>query len=141
MHHSLEVRVPLLDREVVDVAARVDWRSCLDLNQKVGKLPLRKSLARHVHSQTREKRGFEVPMNAWLRGPLKEIFQDSLMRRNEILGIPVNQKQLRVMFEQHLDNQVNRARSLWTLLSLALWERKHYRVRQTLSDGILISFY
>ena len=28
MYHSLEVRVPLLDREVIDVASRVDWRSC-----------------------------------------------------------------------------------------------------------------
>lgn len=129
MHHSLEVRVPLLDREVVDVATRVDWRSCLDLNQRVGKLPLRKSLARHVHSQTQKKRGFEVPMNAWLRGPLKDIFQDSVMKRKEILGMPVNQKKLRVMFQQHVDNQADRARSLWTLLSLALWEQKHYQAR------------
>jgi asparagine synthase (glutamine-hydrolysing) len=129
MYHSLEVRVPLLDREVVDVAARVDWRSCLDLNQRIGKLPLRKSLARHVHAQTQKKRGFEVPMNKWLRGPLKDIFHESVMKRREILGMPVNQKKLYVMFQQHLDNQVDRARSLWTLLSLALWEQKHYQTR------------
>ena len=38
MHHSLEVRVPLLDREVIDVASRVHWRSCLDLTQNVRKV-------------------------------------------------------------------------------------------------------
>lgn len=129
MYHSLEVRVPLLDREVVDVAARVDWRSCLDLNQRIGKLPLRKSLARHIHSQTQKKRGFEAPMNAWLRGPLKDIFQESVLKRKEILGMQVNQKKLHVMFQQHVDSQVDRARGLWTLLSLALWEQKHYRSR------------
>ena len=129
MHHSLEVRVPLLDREIVELAARVDWRSCLDLNRKVGKLPLRKSLARHVHSQTQKKRGFEVPMNDWLRGPLKDVFQESVLKRKEILGMPVNQKKLHLMFQQHVHNQIDRARSLWTLLSLALWEQKHYQAR------------
>ena len=71
MYHSLEVRVPLLDKEVVEVATHVDWRSCLDVKRKLGKLPLRNSLARHVRHQTRTKRGFTVPMDAWLRGPLK----------------------------------------------------------------------
>jgi asparagine synthase (glutamine-hydrolysing) len=129
MYHSLEVRVPLLDREVIDVACRVDWRSCLDLNGDLGKLPLRHSLARYVRSQVQAKRGFEVPMNSWLRGPLKDVFEESLMRRKEVLGIPINQKKLRLMFRQHIENQADYAGSLWTLLSLSLWEQKHYRSR------------
>lgn len=129
MYHSLEVRVPLLDREVIDVACRVDWRSCLDLDRYLGKLPLRHSLSRHVRFQAQTKRGFEVPMNAWLRGPLKDIFRESVIERKEILGMPVNQEKLRLMFQQHTDNHVDYARSLWTLLSLALWEQKHYRSR------------
>jgi asparagine synthase (glutamine-hydrolysing) len=133
MYHSLEVRVPLLDREVIDVASRVDWRSCLDLNRKLGKLPLRHSLARHVRFQAQKKRGFEVPMNAWLKGPLKNVFQESVIERKEILGMPVNHDKLRLMFQQHLDNQADNARSLWTLLSLALWEEKHYRSRSKIS--------
>src|SRR5713226_5132364 len=44
MHHSLEVRVPLLDKGVIEIASRVDWRSCLDVKRKLGKLPLRYSL-------------------------------------------------------------------------------------------------
>ena len=133
MYHSLEVRVPLLDREVINVASRVDWPSCLDLKRELGKLPLRHSLARHVHSQAQTKRGFEVPMNAWLRGPLKGIFQESVMERKEIMGMPVNQEKLRRMFQQHMDDHVDYARSLWTLLSLALWEQKHYRARSKIS--------
>ncbi len=129
MYHSLEVRVPLLDREVIDVASRVDWRSCLDLNRTLGKLPLRYSLARHVHSQVQTKRGFEAPMNAWLRGPLKDVFREFVMQQKEILGMPVNHAKLGPMFQQHVDSQADEARSLWTLLSLALWERKHYRGR------------
>jgi hypothetical protein len=39
MHNSLEVRVPLLDREVIEVASKIDWRDCLHIGQKIGKLP------------------------------------------------------------------------------------------------------
>lgn len=129
MYHSLEVRVPLLDREVIDVASRVDWQSCLDLDRYLGKVPLRNSLSRHVHFQAQTKRGFEVPMNAWLRGPLKNIFQESVMARKDILGLPVNHENLRLIFQQHVENRADYARGLWTLLSLALWEKKHYQNR------------
>jgi asparagine synthase (glutamine-hydrolysing) len=129
MYHSLEVRVPYLDREVVDVALRVDWQSCLNIKRKVGKIPLRAALARHVNYQTRTKRGFEVPMDAWLRGPLKAIFEEAVIGRKEILGMPLNRGKLRNMFKQHIANRSDFARGLWTLLSLVLWEKKHYDMR------------
>jgi len=128
MYHSLEVRVPLLDREVIDVAVRVDWRSCLDIRRKTGKMPLRAALARHVNHHTSRKKGFEVPMDAWLRGPLKSIFEEAVMGRKEILGMPVNQRVLRNMFEHHIAHRHNYARGMWTLLSLALWEKRYYNV-------------
>jgi asparagine synthase (glutamine-hydrolysing) len=127
MYHSLEVRVPLLDREVIDTAVRVDWSSCLDLQRRLGKIPLRAALARHVDHQSTAKRGFEVPMNAWLRGPLQGVFEAALADRKEILGMPLNPGALRDMFQQHLSNRHDHARGLWTLLSLALWEQRHYR--------------
>ena len=126
MHHSLEVRVPFLDREVIDIAARVDWRSCLDLETKTGKQPLRRALSRHVRSQSGDKRGFEVPMHAWLRGPLKTVFEDCVLNRREILGVPVSQKEVRNLFRRHLAG-ADHAAGLWTLLSLAFWEERHYK--------------
>jgi asparagine synthase (glutamine-hydrolysing) len=127
MHHSLEVRVPFLDREVIDVAVRVDWASCLDIKHKVGKIPLRAALARHVNHQSGTKRGFEVPMSAWLRGPLKKVFEEVVMGRKEIIGVPLNQSGIQTMFQQHITNRYNYARGLWTLLSLALWEKRYYK--------------
>jgi len=130
MYNSLEVRVPLLDREVIEVATRVDWRSCLDVGQEIGKLPLRHSLARHVRHQTWTKRGFTVSMDSWLRGPLRNTFETVALGRKEILGLPVCNKSLQRMFEQHLSMDVNHARGLWTILSLSLWEAKHFRARE-----------
>ncbi len=134
MYHSLEVRVPLLDKEVIEVATRVEWRSCLDLARTIGKLPLRHSLARHVRHQTWTKRGFTVPMGAWLRGPLRPVFEEAVLGKGELLGLPVNKKAARAMFDQHLSEQVDYGWRLWVLLSLALWE-KHYRSGRKVSAG------
>jgi asparagine synthase (glutamine-hydrolysing) len=125
MYHSLEVRVPLLDKEVIEVAARVEWRSCLDMEKAIGKLPLRHALARHVRHQTWTKRGFAVSIGTWLRGPLRPVFEEAVLEKGDLLGLPVNKKAAREMFDQHLSEQVDYGRRLWTLLSLALWE-KHY---------------
>jgi asparagine synthase (glutamine-hydrolysing) len=125
MHHSLEVRVPLLDREVIDVALRVNWQSCLSLAPLLGKLPLRKSLARHARFQTTQKKGFSIPMDNWLRGPLRQIFQEAVLERSELAGLPIDRIRLQHLFERHQARELNCGWGLWSLLSLALWEQKY----------------
>jgi asparagine synthase (glutamine-hydrolysing) len=132
MYQSLEVRVPLLDKEVVEVATRIDWRSCLDVKRKLGKLPLRHSLARHVRHQTMTKRGFTVPMDVWLRGPLRPVFEEVILARDDILGLPLNKIAAREIFDRHLSGEANFDGILWVLLSLALWERRHFTARSRL---------
>jgi asparagine synthase (glutamine-hydrolysing) len=127
MHESLEVRVPLLDQRVVDIACRTDWQSCLNLDQRLGKLPLRRLLSRHVRHQTQAKRGFTVPMSAWLRGPLREVFQAEVLSRSEFLGYPLNRAALNRKFADFLTGASDEAWGLWLLLSLALWEKAHYQ--------------
>lgn len=127
MYHSLEVRVPLLDREVVDVATRVDWRSSVDLGRNMGKLPLRAALERRVGFQTMRKRGFGVPMASWLRGPLRPLFEDLVLARNELLGLPFEQAELGRVFRRHVMRLESSEWLLWRLLSLALWEVRHFR--------------
>jgi asparagine synthase (glutamine-hydrolysing) len=129
MYHSLEMRVPLLDREVVEVAQRVEWSSCLDVKRRIGKIPLRHALARHVRHQTQAKRGFAISIDAWLRGPLRPIFEQTVLEQRELFGLPLNQKALRELFDRHLSGQTNNGNGLWMLLSLILWKERHYRVR------------
>jgi asparagine synthase (glutamine-hydrolysing) len=126
MYNSLEVRVPLLDREVIETSLRIDWRSCLDLNSGEGKLPLRHSLQRHVSHSTPGKSGFSVPMSDWLRGPLRPLFEELLLSRKELLGLELNPAALRNSYERHLSGQLDQGWGLWIFLSLALWESKHY---------------
>lgn len=125
MHESLEVRVPLLDRNVLDVASRVDWHSCLDIGKRVGKIPLRKALARHVKHQTQAKRGFTVPMDQWLRGPLREVFLDTALQRKDFAGLKLMRQALTAEFDSFLKGS-GAAWGLWVLLSLGLWETSHF---------------
>jgi asparagine synthase (glutamine-hydrolysing) len=127
MRHSLEVRVPLLDREVIVVAARVDWRSCLDLDGNIGKLPLRWALEQHIPQQTQAKRGFAIPMADWLRGPLRDVFREKVLSRSDLLGLEINQPAVENLLAEHLSGRADVNRSLWTLLSLALWQERHFQ--------------
>lgn len=125
MYHSLEVRVPLLDLEVINTAARVDWRSCLDIEKDTGKLPLRKALDKRVGFQTSGKRGFTVPMAEWLRGPLQPLFEETMLSRKDLFGLPVETSALRRVYQEHLSGKMNREWGLWILLSAALWQDKY----------------
>jgi len=124
MFSSLEVRVPLLDREVIDVAVQLDWRDCFDPVKRIGKIPLRKSLARYVSSLTSEKKGFAPPMGKWLRDSLRPVVEEVLLTRDSLAGVEVDKKALRALYQEHLDG-IDYGWGLWPLLSLALWER-HY---------------
>jgi asparagine synthase (glutamine-hydrolysing) len=127
MHHSLEVRVPLLDREVIQTAMRIDWKSCLNLKKQIGKIPLRRALAHRLSQQSDKKLGFSVPMDNWLRKELRPIFEDLVLNTKELVGLPVDPQAIRKLYDEHMRIGINQENSLWTLLSLALWERRHFR--------------
>jgi asparagine synthase (glutamine-hydrolysing) len=121
MYNSLEVRVPLLDREMLDVAARVGWQSCIDTTANLGKLPLRRSLQRYVQRQSQNKRGFGIPMGQWLRTSLREVFEARVIDRPDILGVELDKRQIKALYQRHLKGQGDFGWGLWPLLSLCLW--------------------
>ena len=125
MFHSLEVRVPLLDRDVIDVAWRTDWTTCLDLESRVGKQVLRRSLARRVRHHTAGKRGFAVPMHDWLAGPLRPLLHELVVDRRELGGLEIDRAALRGVEQQLVAGDRSKAWGLWMLLALALWTRTH----------------
>jgi hypothetical protein len=69
-------------------------------------------------------------MGDWLRGPLRQVFEETVVNRKEILGLPTNRQAIREMFHRHQSKQAEYDRGLWVLLSLALWEEKHFKTRQ-----------
>lgn len=129
MYHSLEVRVPLLDKEVIDVALQIDWRDCLNITQGLGKLPLRRALAQYANDQTVEKRGFSVPMDDWLRGPLRPVFEELVLNQPDFAGYEMDIQALKLLYQQHLEGN-NWGWGLWIMLSYALWKQRHLEAQR-----------
>jgi asparagine synthase (glutamine-hydrolysing) len=118
---SLETRVPLLDHRVVEFA----WR--LPLGMKVregqGKWILRQVLYRHVPRALieRPKMGFAVPVDEWLRGPLRSWGEDLLsasrLRQQGLL----DPDPIRARWRQHVERRHNWRDSLWLVLMFQAW--------------------
>ena len=121
MSASLESRVPLLDHRIVEWA----WR--LPLNMKIrdgrGKWILRQVLAKYVPENLTErpKMGFGIPLDAWLRGPLKEwaetLIDASRLRREGFFdAAPITKR-----WKEHQSGKRNWQYSLWNVLMFQAW--------------------
>ncbi len=124
MASSLETRAPLLDHRVVEFA----WR--VPMHQKIrggkGKWLMRELLYRDVPRELieRPKQGFAIPLDAWLRGPLREWASDLLepaALRNEGL-FDVAEVQRR--WQEHLSGKRNWQYQIWDVLMFQAWQRE-----------------
>jgi len=121
MYHSLEVRVPLLDREVIDMSLRIDPFECM--RDGMRKAVLRDLLARFVPAETipKPKRGFAVPLGEWLRGPLKPLVEETLFNGPLYPDGVFDVRGLRKYWQTHLSGKRDLKWGLWTLMTLQWW--------------------
>lgn len=121
MLHSLEVRAPFLDRRVVEFAAALPVNCKLHGFKR--KYLLKKAFSRLLPKEIlhRNKRGFQIPVAAWLRGSLlplmRELFDEKRLQEQGIFS-PEAVAQL---VREHLSGKIDRRKQLWTLLVLELW--------------------
>ena len=123
MAASLEVRSPLLDYRVLEMA----WRMPDSLRVSrdgVGKVALRRLLERDLPKELfdRPKQGFSVPLNDWLRGPLRSFAGDILSSDRIARAGLFDHRLVERRWSEHLSGRRNWGQHLWTLIMFELWQ-------------------
>lgn len=121
MANSLEVRIPLLDRRIVEWA----WALPLAARRRNGvtKWPLRELLARRLPAELidRPKMGFGVPLDEWLRTSLRpwaeELLDEHRLRREGYLDA----RAIRRTWQRHLSGRAHLRDVLWPVLMFQQW--------------------
>jgi asparagine synthase (glutamine-hydrolysing) len=121
MSLSLETRVPLLDHRIVEFA----WS--LPMQQKFrdgkGKWLLRELLYKYVPKALieRPKQGFAIPLEHWLRGPLRAWAEELLSRESLQSAGFFDVAIVRMKWEQHLSGRHNWQHQMWNVLMFQAW--------------------
>lgn len=117
---SLEVRAPLLDHKLLEMAARIP--SQLKLRGGSGKHILKKALEPILPENIlyRSKQGFAVPLNSWLKRDLKDMAHEVILRTED--GI-LERSFLQKIWNQHQKGTHDRSALLWSVLMFRMWRR------------------
>lgn len=124
MANSLEVRVPLLDHEFMELVATIP--SSLKLKGKQGKYLLKKSLEPLLPNSIlyRPKMGFSIPLATWLRTDLKSLFEDTVLTPDPSISQYIHSATIKKMWEKHQSGLNNFASELWAILFFATWSKR-----------------
>jgi asparagine synthase (glutamine-hydrolysing) len=123
MAHGVEVRVPFLDRRIMEFANGLDAALISPLRGPDKRL-LRTYLESHglpVSLTRGGKKGFNIPVASYLRNGLRALGERLLDREAECLAPFVRPDAVRHLWRSHIDGNSRASYTLWTLLTLATW--------------------
>jgi asparagine synthase (glutamine-hydrolysing) len=125
MAHSIESRVPLLDNQVVEFAARVP--ASLKIRRGRRKHLLKEAAAGLLppHILDRPKQGFAVPVSAWFRGGLRDLFCDVLLSPRARQRGYFETRFLERLVREHVAGRRDHSARLWALLMFELWHQQY----------------
>lgn len=123
MAASVEVRVPFVDPVVAEAAFSISGQE--KIRRRQGKLALKRAAENWLPKEIiyRPKASFGVPLRAWVRGDLREVINDVLIR-GELVGTGmIRRAALDEMIAEDQAGREDRSKQIWQLLTLELWYR------------------
>lgn len=119
--HSLELRVPFLDKEVFEVASKIP--ASLKITNGTTKYILRKAAEGVVpdHVLNRKKLGFPVPIRFWLKNEMND-WAKKIIRESNTDHI-INKAYVLKLLEDHCQGKLDNSRKIWTVLSFMVWHQ------------------
>jgi asparagine synthase (glutamine-hydrolysing) len=133
MAHSLELRSPLLDHEVLEVGVSLDEPVRLR-----GKRTLRAAFEAQLPPEVleRKKTGFGVPLSAWFRRELRDLTGDLLLDDRARARGQLRPAVVERLLADHASGRVDHGHRLWCLLMLELWQRAHVEAEQPAGEPL-----
>jgi asparagine synthase (glutamine-hydrolysing) len=127
MAFGLEVRAPLLDKELFDFVGRAP-DEVLGFGRNT-KRPFRRILEPRIGAAlvNRPKQGFSLPLGRWFRRDLRDLAHDALTGPGAYVGTVFPGACVAGLLREHVSGTRNHGPRLWRLLSLELWHRNHVR--------------
>jgi asparagine synthase (glutamine-hydrolysing) len=121
MAHSLEVRCPLLDRRVIELAFRIP--ASRKQQGRQGKALLRALARRRLPGQLWQlpKRGFTAPIGEWIAGPHAAQFREEVLHAGAMVSSYVDRRELERRFLDHHSAHADHAYGLWAVWVLERW--------------------
>ena len=125
MLHSLEARTPFLGREPAELVARLPLRHKLRGFKR--KHLLKKAFADLLPPEIlrRNKRGFQIPVAAWLRGRLRPLLEEMLAPDRLLAEGIFEPRAIRALLDAHFSGRADLRKPLWSLLVFQLWREAH----------------
>ena len=130
MAHGLEVRPPLVDHRWMELA----WTVPSELKIRDGQT---KWLLKQVCEDWlttdiiyRPKQGFEIPIDDWLRGPLRTVFEDTVLSPSAKIADCLDLQVVRRLYAMHCNRSGRHGNLLWAILVLGAW-MEHYLTEAT----------
>lgn len=123
MAHSLELRAPFLDHEVLRLGISLPGR--LRTRGLQGKIALRRAFAAEIPERVagRGKTGFGVPLGRWFREDLRELTSDLLLDARARDRGQFRPAEVERLLDEHASGRRDHGHRLWCLLMLELWQR------------------
>jgi asparagine synthase (glutamine-hydrolysing) len=125
MSCGLEVRPPLVDHELLELTAQIP--SDFKVRNGGGKWIFKQAYRDRIPPAIcqRPKQGFEIPIDRWLRGPLRELFSDTVLRPNAKIAELLDQSAVRRIHQSHLSGIGRNGAVLWAILVLSQWSERY----------------
>jgi asparagine synthase (glutamine-hydrolysing) len=124
MKHSLEVRVPFLDHELMEFCSKIPSHLKIKVFEK--KYLLKKALEKTLPHEilNHKKQGFVGPLSIWMRKDINGYINETLMegcKRNQLL----NKEAIQALLSEHKERKYNHEKLIWSLLFFQKWFEKY----------------
>lgn len=127
MANSLESRAPLLDHKLMEFVAAIPPN--LKLKNGKTKYILKKTMAPYFAPSflDRKKQGFSMPIAEWMRGDLRSVMEEKVLRSSGVIRECFDQTELNRLWRNHQNSSRDHSAFFWAVYAFKIWEDKYLK--------------